>query len=79
MKTSVICMYCIIWNIKWRMRCARHVACIDRREIRWSRILVEPEDKRPIDRPRSRWEHTTKMDQGNWIGRCGLDLSHQRQ
>jgi hypothetical protein len=45
-----------------RMRVAGHVVCMgERRGIH--RILVgKPEGKRPLGRPRQRWEYNMKMD-----------------
>ena len=45
------------------MRCAGHVARMgERRGVRVYRILVEkPEGKRPLGRPRRRWEDYIKM------------------
>jgi hypothetical protein len=49
-----------------RMRCAGHVA-------RMGRILVRnPEGKRPIRRPRRKWEDNNKMDLSE-IGCGGMD------
>ena len=46
--------------IKSRMRWAGHVACIWRGVYR---VLVgKPEGKRPLGRPRRRWEDNIKMD-----------------
>jgi len=55
-----------------RMRWVRHVACIgDRRGI--YRVLVgKPEGKRPLGRPRHRWEDNIKMDLQE-VGCGGMD------
>jgi hypothetical protein len=39
------------------------------------RVLVgKPEGKRPLGRPRRRWEDNIKMDlEGSWRGSSGLD------
>jgi hypothetical protein len=64
----------IVRVIKWRMRCAGHVA--RRGEGRGVyRVLVgRPEVKRRLGRPRSKWEDNIKMDLmdigidgSNWI------------
>jgi hypothetical protein len=55
-----------------RMRWAGHVAQFGRREV--CRVLVgKPEGKRPLGRPRSRWEDNVKVDLqevgcGIWTG-----------
>jgi hypothetical protein len=57
-----------------RMRWAWHVARMgERREV--NRILGggEPEGKRPLGRPRSRWEDNIKMDLQEVGWECGLD------
>jgi hypothetical protein len=60
--------------ISRRMRWARHVACMgERRSV--CRVLVgKPEGKRPLGRPRRRWEKDIKMDlqEVGWTG-YGLD------
>jgi len=65
----------IVWVIKLRrMRWAGHVACMgDRRGI--YRVSVgKPEGKRPLGRPRHRWEDCIKMDlQEVGCGGYGLD------
>jgi hypothetical protein len=59
------------------MRWAGHVACMrDRRGV--YRVLVgKPEGKRPLGRPRCRWEDNSKMDLeevgcGAWTGSIWL-------
>jgi len=53
----------IFWVIKSRiMRWTGHVACMGER-IEVFRVLVgKPESKRPLGRPRRRWEDNIKMD-----------------
>jgi len=69
-------LYCspnIAWVIKSRrMGWAVHVARIgERRGI--NRILVgKPEEKRPLGRPRHRWEDNIKMDPQE-VGCSGMD------
>jgi hypothetical protein len=60
----------IVRLIKSRMmRCAGHMACM--REGRGAyRVLVgRPKGKRPLGRPRCRWEDNIKMD----LGEIGID------
>jgi len=54
-----------------RMRWAGHVACVgEGRGVH--RVLVgEPEGKRPLGRPRCRWEDNIKMDLQEVGGGCG--------
>jgi hypothetical protein len=59
----------IVWVVKSRqMRWAGHVARMEKdREVH--RVLVgKPEGKRPLGRPRRRWEDNIKMDlqEGGW-------------
>jgi hypothetical protein len=51
-----------VWVIKSRMRWAKHVARMgEKRGVH--RVLVEKsEGKRPLGRPRRRWENNIKMD-----------------
>ena len=61
----------IIRNLKWRrLRWAGHVARMERSRNA-KRILVrKPEGKRPLGRPRRRWEDNIKMD----LREVGCDL-----
>ena len=77
-------LYCstnIIRVIKSRrMRWAGHVACMGRRGV--YRVLVRtPEGKRPLERPRRRWEDNIKIDLQE-VG-CGsmdwIDLAFDRE
>jgi hypothetical protein len=51
-----------IKQIKSRMRCAGHVACMrEKRKVYW--VLVgKPEGKRPLGRPRHGWKDGIRMD-----------------
>jgi len=45
------------------MRWARYVACMVEKRGAYNKVLVEkPEEKRPLGRPRHRWEDNIKMD-----------------
>jgi hypothetical protein len=62
-----------------RMRWAGHVARIEKRNV--YRILVgEPEGKRPLGRPRSRWVDNTKVDlrEIGWDVMDWIDLVEDR-
>jgi len=53
----------IVWVIKWRkMRWAGHVACIGERRVAYRVLVGKPEGKRPLERPRHRWEDNNKID-----------------
>jgi hypothetical protein len=40
------------------------------------KVLVgKPEGKRPLQRPRHRWEWNQNGSWGDWVVGCGLDLS----
>ena len=67
-KILLICMNCIKSR---RMRWAEHVARVE--EGRGVHIILvgKPEEKRPLGRPRRRWEDNIKMDLQE-VGRgCG--------
>jgi len=56
------------------MRWAEHVACTGERRGVYRVLVGKPEGKRPIRRPRCRWEDNIKMDiQEVVIWECGLD------
>jgi hypothetical protein len=38
-------------------------------------LIGKPERKRPLGRPRSRWEENIRMDLRETVGSCGLDSS----
>ena len=62
----------VVWVVKSRrMRWAGHVACMgEGRGVH--RVLVgKPEGKRPLGRPRRRWEGNIKMDFQEVGGSCG--------
>ena len=53
----------IVWVIKSRrMRWAGHVARIGEKRGVYRVLVGKPEGKRPLGRPRSRWENNIKMD-----------------
>jgi len=53
----------IVWVIKSRrMRWARHVAHIVQRRVVYSVLVGKPEGKRPLGKPRHRWDDNIKKD-----------------
>ena len=53
----------IIRNLKSRqLRWAGHVARIEQSRNAYKVLVGKPEGKRPLERPRCRWEDDTKMD-----------------
>jgi len=57
-----------------RMRWAGHVACIGERRCAYRVLVGKPEGKRPLVRPRHRWEENIKMDlqEVGWVAWTGL-------
>ena len=52
-----------VWVIKSRrVRWAGHVACMGERRGLYRVLVGKPEGKRPLGRPRHRWEDNIKMD-----------------
>ena len=53
----------IIRNLKSRrLRWTGHVACIEQFRNAYRVLVGKPESKRPLGRPRRRWEDNIKMD-----------------
>jgi len=53
----------IVWVVKSRrMRWAGHVARMGERRGEYRDLVRKPEGKRPLGRPRRRWEGNIKMD-----------------
>jgi hypothetical protein len=70
----------IVRVVKSRMRWAGHVARMGE-ERNVHRVLVgKPEGKRPVGRPRRRWENYIKMDLQEIGGGCGdwIELAQDR-
>jgi hypothetical protein len=63
----------IVWVIKSRrMRWAEHVACMGEGRGVYRVLVGKPEEKRPLGRPRRRWEDDIKMDLQE-VGYGGID------
>ena len=61
----------IVWVIKSRrMRWAGHVARMEEGRVVHKLLVAKPEGKRPVGRPRRRWEDNIKMDLEE-VGRGG--------
>ena len=56
-----------------RMRWAGHVACVGYTKVAYSFLVGKREGKRPLGRPRSRWEDNIKMQlqEVGWRARTG--------
>jgi hypothetical protein len=57
-----------------RMRWAGHVARMGEGRNVYRILVGKPEGKRPLDRPRHRWEDGIKWTLGRLVGGCGVDL-----
>jgi hypothetical protein len=62
------------------MRWAGHVARIGAKRSAYRILVVEPEGKRPLDRPRHTWVDNIKMDvrEIGWGGMHWIDLAQDR-
>jgi hypothetical protein len=54
------------------MRWAGHVICMGEKRNAYRILVGKPEGKRPLGRPRRRWENNIKMDLRE-IGSAGID------
>jgi len=63
-----------------RMRCARHVARVGQGRGVHRLLVGKPEGKRPLGRPRQRWEDNIKIDLQEVGGGCGdwMELAQDR-
>jgi hypothetical protein len=71
----------IIRQIKLRrMRGAGHVARMEEGRNVYRVLVGKPEGKRPLERPRRRWEDGIRMDLSSifWGRGCGLDSPGSR-
>jgi hypothetical protein len=58
-----------------KMRLTGHVGCMGDRRGEYRHLLGKPERKRPIGKPRSRWEDLIKWIFKKWDGVHKLDCS----
>ena len=59
----------IIGNLKSRwLRWAGHVACIEQSRNAYRVLVGKPESKRPLGRPRRRWEDNIKIEDLREVG-----------
>jgi hypothetical protein len=63
-----------------RLRWAGHVAHMGERRGAYRALMGKPEGRRPLGRPRCRWEDNSKMDhqEVGCVGRDWIDLAHDR-
>ena len=63
-----------------RMRWAGHVARIEEERGVYKVLVAKPEGKRPLGRPRRRWEDNIKMDLQEVVRGCGdwMELAQDR-
>ena len=70
----------ILWMVSRRLRWAGHVARMEEGRGVHKVLVGKPEGKRPLGRPRRRWENNIKMDVQE-VGRgCGdwMELAQDR-
>jgi hypothetical protein len=63
-----------------RLRWAGHVARMRERRGAYRALVGKPEGRRPLGRPRRRWEDNITMDlrEGGWEGADWIDLAQDR-
>ncbi|KAJ9588730.1 hypothetical protein L9F63_017965, partial [Diploptera punctata] len=63
-----------------RLRWAGHVARMENEKSAWKLLVGKPEGKRPLDRPRMRWENNINYDlrEVDYTGNDWKALAHDR-
>jgi hypothetical protein len=63
-----------------RMRWAGHVARMGEKRGAYRTLVGRPEGRRPLGRPRRRWEDNIKMDfrEVGWVGMNWIELAQDR-
>jgi 3-oxoacyl-ACP reductase-like protein len=63
-----------------RMRLAAQVAHVGQNKIAYRILVGKPEVKRPLGRPRRRWEGNVKIElrEIGWVGMYWIDLAQDR-
>jgi hypothetical protein len=63
-----------------RMRWAGHVACMGDGRVAYGLLMGRPEGRRPLGRPRRRWEDNAKMDvqEVGWEVMDWIDMAQDR-
>jgi hypothetical protein len=56
-----------------RMRWEEHVARMGEMKNAYNIFVGKPEGKKPLGRPRRRWENNIRMDLRESVGSCELD------
>jgi len=69
---DLYCSHNTVRVISRRMRWAGHVACVGERRGLYRVLVGKPEGKRPLGRPRRRWEDNIKMHLQE-VGCGGMD------
>jgi hypothetical protein len=74
--------YILLYHIShiYVLRWAGHVARKGERRGAYKALVVKPEGRRPLGRPRRRWEDNIKMDlrEVGWGGADWIDLAQDR-
>ena len=62
MVRSIIVKYCLLINKSRRLRWAGHVVRMEEGRSAFKILTGKPTKKRPLERPRRRWEDNIRMD-----------------
>jgi hypothetical protein len=85
MRSLMICTPHPMWFVSKIMKWAGYVARMEERKGVYRVLMGKPEGKRPLGRPRHRWENNMRMDRqewavGSWTGsswlRIGMGSGH---